>query len=81
MSADVFSNVVSLVSKGLTIRQALSEVGVSATVFYKNCTDQQKSELKALKISMSIHGRPGKYNLTNYARLGIEPNFFNETEE
>jgi len=81
MSADVFGNVVVLVSKGLTIRQALSEVGVSSTVFYKNCTDEQKTELKALKISMSIHGKSSKYNLTRYSRLGIEPNFFNEDEE
>jgi len=55
-----FNEVASLVKSGLTIQNALKKLKIDHSYFYKGMTDEQKIELKNIKISTSVAGISGR---------------------
>lgn len=52
---NAFNEVCKLVSKGLTIRQALKIININSTWFYKHLSKNQTFELKQIKFLNAIH--------------------------
>ena len=53
----VFKDLLPLIESGLTIEQALNEIGVERSRFYRFLTPIQKSELQLMKTTNTIYGQ------------------------
>lgn len=63
------NNVFDLVKSGLTIDMAIKEIGWNRAYFYKVLTEDQKKELKVIKLAnakfSTQYGLPSGYNHRN----------------